>query len=316
MAPNASSTTNPNPVLASASWSQPHTAFITAFDVSVLSGSSFVTGRLFTNIFAANMGGANNGFNGRFNVLTSDGYIYTVNNNGQAGFGFSFFVNNKGHRTATGEPSYLSVDDLSAINVHDPRAADTETDITHKIFFNTPSSALPASAPVAGGGTTWLLTTPDVLVASGIVFRGVEGTVNMAGTNPAGGNFTFNSQAATNFALDIDINRDGDFTDGVDRRLTGTAVIGSNTIYWDGKDGQGAVVAPYSAATNVRVILFGGEVHFPFIDVENNVNGIIITRTNGANPNSIVNWDDTPITATGTPSSLAARRAVSKAHHW
>ncbi|MCK7554400.1 DUF11 domain-containing protein [Chitinophaga sedimenti] len=58
-----------------------------------------------------------------------------------------------------------------------------------------------------------------------------------------------------------------------------------------------------STSVNMRVLLFTGEVHFPFIDVENNVNGIIITRTNGANQNSIVYWDDTDITFTGTSSN-------------
>src|SRR5690606_30509481 len=46
------------------------------------------------------------------------------------------------------------------------------------------------------------------------------------------------------------------------------------------------------------VSLVGGEVHFPFLDVENNVNGIIIKRINGANaPDYTVHWNDEDITA-------------------
>ncbi|WP_162946654.1 Ig-like domain-containing protein [Chitinophaga barathri] len=316
--PNVNSVTSPTPVLASAAWTQPSTTFVTAFDISVYrTNNTFATGRVFTNIFTANMGNYQYGFNGLFNVLTKDGYQYTVDNNGQTGFGFSFFANNKGARTAAGDPLYQSVNDLSNIDVQDPRAIDNGTDVTHKLFFNTPSTDLPASAPSVRG-TEWLLTTSPAINISNIGFVGAEGSTR-AGTNPLGGYVTFNAGIAANFAIDLDLNQNGVYTDAVDRRLTGSAVAGANRVYWDGKYGDGTNL-PASAAglsVNVKGQLFGGEVHFPFIDVENNVNGIIINRIGGGN--DLVNWDDTPITVTGTPSNprkATDQSSTTNGHKW
>ncbi|WP_346320070.1 Ig-like domain-containing protein, partial [Chitinophaga sp. YIM B06452] len=302
--PNASNTTNPTPVLANSSWTQPSTSFIAAFDISVYNTSSgFQTGRVFTNIFSGNLGNYQYGFNGLFYVLTKDGYQYTVNNNGQTGFGFSFFANNKGSRTPAGDPLYQSVNDLSAVNVHDPRAVDAGTDITHKLFFNAPDTDLPVSAPSARG-QEWLLTSPPAINITNIGFVSAEGSAQ-TGTYPLGGYITFDAGVAANFAIDLDLNNNGVYTDAVDRRLTGSAVAGANRVYWDGKYGDGTSVPAGAAAISISVRgqLFGGEVHFPFIDVENNVNGIIITRITGSGANDLVNWDDTPITVSGTPSN-------------
>ncbi|HEY8915768.1 MAG TPA: Ig-like domain-containing protein, partial [Chitinophaga sp.] len=303
--PNATNTSNPTPILSSANWTQPtNSCYIAAFDISVRNTSNtFVKGRVFTNIFTANLGAATSTFEPVFNVLTKDGYIYTVDNNGQAGYGFSFLANNKGFRKADGSPTYKSIDDLNALNLKDPRTADTETDITHKIFFNTPATDLPASASSVSG-TVWLLNTPPTIAASNITFTGIEGTANTAGTSPAGGNISFTSTSAANYAVDIDIDGNGVYTDATDKRLTGTAVVGANSVYWDGTNGAGTKVLLGSKNYNTRVLLFSGEVHFPFIDVENNPNGIIITRTNGSGSgDNTVYWDDTGLINTGTASN-------------
>ena len=47
-----------------------------------------------------------------------------------------------------------------------------------------------------------------------------------------------------------------------------------------------------------------GEVHFPFFDVERNVNGLLLTRINGNfAPDDTVYWNDTPVPVVGTPSN-------------
>lgn len=300
----------PGSINANASWNRTsnqsnNNAYITAFDVSVrnAANNAFIPGRAYMNIFAGSLGGANALFNATFKILTKDGYTYDVNNNGQAGYIFAFMVNNKGFRDASGNALYKSVNSSqsTALNMHDPRIADTETDITHKIFFNSPSSDLPASAPVYGGGTTWLLTTPASPVAANFSFTGVEGTLNQAGASPLGGYIKFETNQLGSYIVNLDINQNGSFTDAADRRLTGSAVSGMNSVYWDGKDGNGNNVlgALSFAPGQIKVTLVGGEVHFPFIDVENNVSGIVIRRTNGVgSPNDIVYWDDTPISAT------------------
>ena len=65
---------------------------------------SFIDGRVFTNMFHGNMNNDyNSGFYGKFYVLTKDGYIYQVDNNGQNGFNFAWFSNNRGIKNAIGE---------------------------------------------------------------------------------------------------------------------------------------------------------------------------------------------------------------------
>ncbi len=306
VSPNGNDASNPNPVAANANWTQSTGTYVTAFDVTVRNSSAEpLTGRVFTNVFSGILGAFNVGFNGIFNILTKDGYQYVMNNNGQAGNGFTFFANNKGFRTATGAASYQSVDNVNSPNIQDPTTADTQSDITYKIFFNTPAADLPATANTPGGGTTWLLNTPAAPTVSSVNFIGDEGTVGQAGTNPLGGNFTFTSSTGGSYSIVIDVNKNGLFTDPIDRKLTGTFSAGTNQVHWDGLDGMGnkAPTGGLSAYTaNVSLANTAGEVHFPFFDVERNVNGIILTRINGNEaPDDTVYWDDTPITVVGTP---------------
>ena len=317
---------NPVPVLAAAPWAQPQGQYIAAFDVSVrdANNSKFINGRVFTNVFSGILGTFNVGFNGIFNILTSDGYQYTMNNNGQAGNGFTFFVNNKGFRNTAGSASYLSIDDDTNPNVQDPRVADSPTDITQKIFFNAPAPDLPAAAKTPGGVTTWLLSPPVVPAITNIAFTGIEGTTGKAGTNPLGANFTFTASAAGSYSITIDVNKNGIFTDTIDRKLTGLVNAGANTVFWDGLDGQGNKV-PADPQGNYRANIVitnkAGEVHFPFFDVERNANGIILTRTNGNYaPDDTVYWNDSPVTVVGTPpnpiKNLTGLSCLVNGHKW
>lgn len=317
---------NPIPIPAAAPWTQPSGQYIAAFDVSVrdAANTGFLTGRTFTNIFSGILGTYDVGFNAIFRILTRDGYQYTLDNNGQAGNGFSFFANNKGFRTTTGTASYLSVDNLAAPNIQDPRAADTGTDITHKIFFNTPAADLPATASTPFG-STWLLTAPQAATLGTLTFTGAEGTPGIAGTSPLGANIGFTADRNGTYRVSIDINNNGSYTDVIDRQITGNGVAGQNTVFWDGLDGQGNKVAatPIGSLTvGISVTLFGGEVHFPFFDVERNVNGILLTRINGPSaPENTLYWNDTPITLiVGTPSNprinLTGLNSTVNGHLW
>ncbi len=304
VSPNPNQANNPVVVASNANWTQFSNTFVTAFDITVRNSSGQdVLGRVFTNVFSGILGTFNVGYNGVFYILTKDGYQYTLNNNGQAGNGFTFYANNKGFRTATGAPSYKSVD-APVADSQDPRAADTQSDITHKIFFNPPSTDLPPAAPTLGGGSTWLLNTPVAASVSAVQFTGVEGTVGKAGTSPLGANFIFTATSTGTFTIAIDVNRNGTYTDKVDRVLTGSYTPGSNQIYWDGLNGQGVKVPANSYTASCMLTSTAGEVHFPFFDCERNVNGIILTRTNGIYaPDDTVYWDDSAITPVGTPSN-------------
>ncbi len=316
---------NPPVVAANANWAQPNAEYIAAFDISVRDASNtFLTGRVFTNIFAGLLGAYDIGFNAIVYIVTKDGYQYTMNNNGQAGDGFSFFVNNKGFRNTDGTASYKSVDSDVNPNVQDPRVADTQSDITHKIFFNPPATDMPTTANVPGG-TTWLLNPPFVPTISNVTFTGLEGTANVAGTNPLGGNVGFTAGANGTYIVAIDVNRNGVFTDPIDRKITGTVNAGANSIYWDGLDGLGNKVPANTTGTKytaaISLSLYGAEVHFPFFDVERNVNGILLTRTNGnLSPDYTVYWDDTPITVVGTSSNpvknITGISSLINGHKW
>jgi len=300
------SSENPQAIASDADWTQRNGQFIVAFDISVrnVANTAFLTGRVYTNIFSGILGAFDTGFNGVFQVLTNDGYLYRFDNNGQAGNGFSFFANNKGFRKGDGTASYLSVNTLNGVNIQDPRSADTPTDITHKLFFNTPASDLPATAPTPTG-TTWLLTTlVDPKITADLSFKGTEGTPGKAGTTPLGGTFSFGASKNGTYTISIDVNNNGVFTDPIDKQLTGNILAGTNTVVWDGTNGLNNKVPPGNYNTTLNAILFGGEVHFPFFDVERNVNGILLTRLNGVGAaDPTVYWDDSPITysAPSTP---------------
>ena len=322
---NGGSFGNPDPIPANAEWVQPVGLFIVAFDVSVrdVNDTQFLKGRVFTNVFSGQLGAFNIGFNGIFNILTSDGYQYVLNNNGQAGNGFTFLVNNKGFRNPNGSAAYMSIDTVNNPNVQDPRLPDSPTDITQKIFFNPPSADLPASAKTPGG-TTWLLTAPAKPTISNVTFTGVEGTVGRAGTSPLGGNFDFTASTAGTYSITIDVNNNGVFTDPIDRTLTGQVITGPNHVFWDGLDGQGHKVPPIASATyqtSITLTNQAGEVHFPFFDVERNVNGLLLTRINGDfAPDDTVYWNDTQIPIIGTPSNpiknLTGISSTVNGHKW
>ncbi len=327
IAPNEPNNINstPTPILASDNWTQPLGTYIAAFDVSVRDAgdTQFLSGRVFTNIFSGILGNFVAGFNGIFTVLTKDGYQYTFNNNGQAGDGYTFFVNNKGFRKLDGTAAYLSVDTINNPNVQDPRAPDTQSDITQKLFFNPPAADLPTSAS-SPDGTTWLLNPVSAASVTNIDFTGEEGTPGKAGTSPLGGNFTFTTTGGGTYTIIIDVNKNGSYADAIDRKLTGSASTGTNTIYWDGLDGQGNkvpadTVSGYRASITVNTT--AGEVHFPLIDVERNVNGILLTRLNGQNaPDNVMYWNDSQVTVVGTPSNpiinLTGINSLVNGHKW
>ena len=316
---------NPPAIPVTAQWVQPNNRYVAAFDVSVRNSTNtaFLTGRVFTNVLSGILGTFNVGFNAKLNILTKDGYRYTLDNNGQAGNGFTFFVNNKGFRNADGSPSYKSVDNTNNPNAFSPVNNDTPSDITHKIFFNAPSADLPASANTPGGGTTWLINVPVVPALTNIGFTGADGRDGVAGTVLPGGKIKFSATGNGTYAINIDVNRNNIFTDAVDRQLTGTVNAGGNEVSWDGLDGTGDRVRPNAAsyAINIAVSLFAAEVHFPFFDVERNINGILLTRINGSNsPDNTIYWDDSNIAVVGTPSNpvknITGLSSLLNGHKW
>ena len=285
-------------------------SWIIAWDVTVRgTGGQIIPGRAFTQYLSLNMGNNANtsvrsntitpwpgprglGLRSQLYVQTVDGYRYRVKLNGIDPFGFVFFSNNKGFKDpATDEPIYRSVQ-LSGSNpnwqvpadvrLHNPQDADNDgtSNFTHKLFFDPIAVDMPQSALLPDGTTTWLLTRPrEIPRPTDFRFIGSEGTPGQTGTG-APGTFKFRNPgtAPIRYTLFLDLNGNNNFGDANDRTLTGTAVAGENSVFWDGKDAIGAPVPVSSVPYNVRITFNAGEVHFPFIDAENNQSGFQLER--------------------------------------
>jgi uncharacterized repeat protein (TIGR01451 family) len=293
--PSPTTYTNPPPTLATAAWTQSAAvSWVAAWDVTVKSaGGVPIPGRAFANYLALNMGGNSLKLSSKVYIQTNDGYGYTVDMNDLDPFGFIFFANNKGFRDSTGNPVYRSLQFTGGnpgsippgYSVQDPSIADNANDFTHKIFFNTtgPDTTMPATAN-APGGTTWLY--PAVVpppAPTNLSFEGLEGTPGQAGTNPLGGFFKFTSPAIAPYEVTLKLSKNPLY---VDRTLVGTSINGVNFVAWDGKDGNGVSVAADLNKYDFTVELKAGEIHFPFLDAENNPSGLTIERKRDANNGS------------------------------
>ena len=329
VSPNPNNQDNPTPQTATANWVQePGEGHVAAWDVTVKNGGSAVSGRVYANYFAFNMGTNTSGaLSPSMVVLTEEGYRYEVDFNGLDPFGFILFSNNKGFRDSSGDPIFRSLQYTggnpgnlpSGFSFQDPNAPDSSNDVTHKLFINPPDASMPgfANSPT---GSTWLYNEPSPPPQpNNFAFVGDEGTNGQAGTNPLGGKFTFEysgiNDNSYSITLDIGGNPDGS-PDGIygnanDVTLLGLASPGFNEVPWDGRDGNGNPIAAGDNSYGAQVNLYAGEAHFPMADAENNSNGIIIERLNQpagfpSGGQFEVYYDDRNSGSSGTDFSLCA----------
>lgn len=321
------------PDYADGQWTEPLVEttqdIIAAFDVSVGSATALIPGRVYCNVFNGTLNGAftdpEGGFYGIFYVLTSNGHVYKVDNNGQNGYSFEFFVNNKGVQSG-GLPTYQSFNGTGITgNIYDPRSPDNgSNDITHKLFFEYPASDMPTSAPISYNGgsatTTWLKNIPpDIPAMANISLVGIEGVPGVVG--PKGANITFDANVDASYSITIH-STTGSY---VDRKIAGIASVGANTVFWDGKDGAGNPVAG-GTSLEITGLLFASEVHFPLVDVEINPTGIIIQLLDNAKAavSDVIFWDDSNISTLASQSgsnpkngnTVSGQHSVSNGHKW
>ncbi len=293
-------------ILAASDWAQDGTAAIYAWDISVIKSdrSAFVRGRVYTNVLNLSNGNTGsgtttpqaNGWYGKIYALTKDGYLYRINNNGNNGIWFSFFVNNHGFLGNDKKPLYKSIPSLADVGTktQDPRKTDTPVLITHKLFYNTPANDLPTGnvTAAAEGGSTWLKNTPVVPVITNISIRGVEGEPNQVGSK--GGYIKFTTDQPGNYIITL---RSANLS--ASRTLAAQANAGVNEVYWDGKDGNENPMPAGTTDVVIVVQLQAAEVHFPYIDMEYNTKGTVIERLKQEDYNTVefrgVYWDDTDI---------------------
>ncbi|BFM44799.1 hypothetical protein CFS9_34400 [Flavobacterium sp. CFS9] len=341
--PNAGTTV----LAANASWTSTNAAhqptnnsLILAWDITVASSTGVQPGRTFLNVFTGNMGANSRAFNGKFHVLTIDGYRYLVEGNGMDPFVFAFFSNNNGVKSrTTGLPIYKSAAMVDVENntnsaspsttpylYYPPENFGSGNDVTNKLFYQNPDLTMPTSASVNVGGstvTTWLVNNVVVASISNIFISGSEGSIGV-GTPPLGSYINFTASTNGNALVQLDGDNDGVYTGNKDRIILVAAKTGANKLYWDGKFKDGTY-ASTGLNLNLNVVIFNGEVHFPYVDAENNSNGFRVSRLNGNNsPDDKVYWDDSDpsfISATGesnpkTNITFPGLSSASNGHKW
>lgn len=86
--------------------------------------------------------------------------------------------------------------------------------------------------------------------------------------------FSFVTNVAASYNVIVDVSRDGiyNFIGNEDVRLSGTTVVGSNTVTWDGLDFNGDPVV--SGLYSARVFVSVAEIHFPLYDMETSYPGL------------------------------------------
>jgi hypothetical protein len=174
-----------------------------------------------------------------------------------------------------------------------------------KQFFSTIDNVgLPAAAPrydivTNATVTEWLNPALENPTIMGLTFNKTLG-------NPGAGSFTFTVGGYEgNATLQVDANNDGDYSDAVDRTIPFNALLGTNTVLFDGLNGQGIAIGCGQAVGTQVLIDKPGEIHFTLEDVES-IGGLRITRNNGLNaPNHTIYWDDRSLTTTSRTSSTS-----------
>ena len=310
-----------HPPTANAAWVQPTTgSLIAAWDVSVFASATATTplsGRVWADYLPLNSGANDSSYVYLdVYVLNNEGYLYRQQQVVDP-FGYIFFANNRGFlNSSTGSGVYKSVASAGGVlatgySFHRPDQADTSSNFTHKTFFQTPSTDLPASASYWSGGSDWLRVALPVLPPQieDVSFVGVDGTDGQAaGVAGGGGTFHFTNPASDTLAVRITIPL-SDNGVNTDRVLNGTAPPGSGTLVWDGLDGSGNPVVSNGTLTyDVVATLLAGEIHFPFFDVERS-QSLIVNRLNGPAssalwPTDMLYWDHVLVPGTGQPVPL------------
>jgi len=247
---------------------------VTAWDVTVRDAGTERPGRLFAYYYTAITGGGARPIAGTAYVVTNTGFIYRVTSRSDP-FGFLFYANQLGFQiNVPGQPPQP----LYRALVADPDASFDDQNGLIQLQGNGEVSLSPPQYPIFPNPPDPVVLTalglplsPVPPIMSGLSFSGQGG-----GTSTGigqGGTFTFTTSQSGIY--DLVISRDGtdfDPTNPQNRAFRGVVFApGTVTVSWNGRDNAGQ---PFPAGDfQARAAFQDGEVHFPFVDVENNVDG-------------------------------------------
>jgi uncharacterized repeat protein (TIGR02543 family)/uncharacterized repeat protein (TIGR01451 family) len=277
-------------------------ATIQMWDIAVRADGSSATdlnGRVFTYALSGDSGAATNPTYATHYYITNDGYRYSQTMRGLAPFRYVLYSNAQGFLDVNGNPLYKDVRGASNL-ISSIRPAGTgivPQGPTYPMFFSdvddgsvdTPDGL---QATLGALGIPVMPNDPQVLSTS-FTYSYTGGATTYVGQ---GGVFTLSTQDALTYQIVIK----GGNTPAHDdpghpdnRVLTGIASGLNQQVVWDGMNNSGTPMPP-GAGYRFEVTGRAGEVHFPFLDVEGNVNGgPTVTRLNGASsPDSTVYYDD------------------------
>lgn len=247
---------------------------VTAWDATVRNAGVERPGRLFAYYYTAITGGGARPVTGSGYVVTNTGFRYRVQFTGDP-FGFLFYANQIGfqinqpgqpplplYRALVADPT-ASFDDQNGLIQLQGDGEVSLSEPTYPLFGNEPDPLVLDA-----------LGIPQTAVApriEGLSFSSERGD-STTGINE-GGTFSFTTTRPGGYTLVI--SRDGsnfDPTNPQNRVLRGVAAApGQISVAWDGRDNSDT---PFPVGTFLaQAVVQDGEVHFPFIDVENNVDG-------------------------------------------
>ncbi|MEZ4961741.1 MAG: PKD domain-containing protein [Saprospiraceae bacterium] len=302
-------------------------------------GGLLKSGRVYTNEYITVIN--DNGYNTSpiFHILTKGGFIFEVKFHDADPFRFPISSNSSGLVYSNLQPTYTSqpknmvnrslnpaswVPDMYYL--YEPQAQDYDNGaiINNKIFFTFPDTLMPFEAKttdVFRNNThfTWLYKKPADLSVAVTDFKLISLSSNGDPCDPGtyqvgvGAFIGFNASIGGTATLKLDINNNNQFDDPVDRQLFQQIDQGSNSIFWDGKDGLGNTVSVnQSFYLNYLLTVRGGETHILLTDVENNSGGVTFNlHPSIPSPNpSVFFYDHTPIggpvSGNGTPGHAQA----------
>ena len=269
--------------------------YLTAWDVTVRSSTATSTadlpGRLFTYAWVGVTNANSRPVNYTLYYATSDGYRYEQIFRGADPNAAAFFGNAAGFLDQ-GAPLYKDVlgGTNNAVDASGFAPGVTPAQPDYPLFFSDIDDDVPYVAQVNKTlAALGIPLVPPVPFLTDATFVGNVG--GNTSTESSGGVFQFNTQNTLTYEIVISAGSDFDPANTANRVLSGTALTGSYTVVWDGRNNAGTFFP--AGSYQFRAYGRNGEIHFPILDIEGNPNGgPTLNKLNGGTGGSIVYFDD------------------------